>query len=330
MLEARQAVADKFSTEETKISPDHVFFSFGCSGALFNTMSVLCEIGDNVLVPCPGFPLALPISQNINIELKQYNLLPEQGWQIDLEHLKSQIDSKTKAILVNNPSNPCGSCFTRQHMEEIIAVADEFKLPIIADEVYHGLSYDPERPFVSFGNLSKNVPVIACGAISKVYCLPGWRCGWSIVYNNHGYFDDVIDAFLKHSMILLHPNTLVQASLPKILREVPQEHMDGLRAKLLASSTAAFNFIKDIRGVTPIKPSAAMYMMIKIEMDEFEGFEDDVDFCHKLLLDQNCLTFPSKCFFQKGFFRIIICTKVEILKDFAERLQTFCDKHYKK
>ena len=106
--------------------------------------------------------------------------------------------------------------------------------------------------------------------------------------------------------------------------------MDNMKGKLLASSSAAYDFIKDIRGVTPIKPSAAMYMMIRIEMDEFEGFEDDVDFCHKLLLDQNCLTFPSKCFFQTGFFRIIICTKVEILKDFAERLQAFCNKHYKK
>lgn len=88
-------------------------------------------------------------------------------------------------------------------------VADEYKIPIIADEVYYGLSYDENRPFISIPLLTKTVPVIACGALSKIYCLPGWRCGWNIVYNNSGYFDHVLDNLQKHSMILLHPNSLV-------------------------------------------------------------------------------------------------------------------------
>lgn len=68
-----------------------------------------------------------------------------------MDHLRSLVTPKTKAILVNNPSNPCGSCFTQEHVMEILALADELKIPIIADEVYYGLSYDPERPFVSIG-----------------------------------------------------------------------------------------------------------------------------------------------------------------------------------
>ena len=109
---------------------------------------------------------------------------------------------------MNNPSNPCGSSFTAEHIQEILAVADEFKLPIIADEVYYGLSYDEERPFISFGNATTTVPVITCCALSKIYCVPGWRLGWNIVYNHSGYFDDVLKNLSLHSMILLHPNTL--------------------------------------------------------------------------------------------------------------------------
>merc|ERR1711994_57171 len=117
--------------------------------------------------------------------------------------MRAKITPKTSAILVNNPSNPCGSCFTKKHMDAILAVAEEHKIPLIADEVYYGLSYNPAKPFHSFGTATTTVPVICTGAISKIYCLPGWRCGWTIVYNNSGYFDDVIENLGKHSTILL-------------------------------------------------------------------------------------------------------------------------------
>ena len=230
------------------------------------------------------------------------------------------MNDRTKAILINNPANPVGSCFTAEHIREIIAVADELKIPIIADEVYYGMSYDPERPFVSFGNSTSTVPIICTGALSKAYSLPGWRLGWTIVYNHQGYFDDVLGRLAKHSMIQLHPNSLVQHALPRILKEVPDSYFEGVRQRLAASSEAAFTRLQAIRGVTPIKSSAAMYMMVRIDFDEFKDFESDVDFCSKFLQEQNVLTYPSKCFFMPGFFRMIICTSLEVIADFGDRL----------
>ncbi len=84
---------------------------------------------------------------------------------------------------MNNPCNPFGACLTAEHIQEILAIADEFKIPIIADEVYYGLSFDPERPFVSIGKSTTTVPVICTGALSKIYWLPGCRCGWPVVYD---------------------------------------------------------------------------------------------------------------------------------------------------
>ena len=102
-----------------------------------------------------------------------------------------------------------------------------------------------------------------------------------------------------------------------------------MKQKLAASSQAAFTRLSTIRGVTPIRSSAAMYMMVRIDFEEFEDITDDVDFCKRLLHEQNCLTFPSKCFFEDGFFRMIICTTPETINSFGDRLQTFCDAHYK-
>lgn len=114
----------------------------GCSGALQNTISVLCDVGDRLLVPAPGFPLCRPICESLGVEYCKYNLLPEKNWEIDLADLESKINAKTKAILVNNPSNPCGSCWTQEHQEAILALAEKHKIPLICDEVYYGLSFD--------------------------------------------------------------------------------------------------------------------------------------------------------------------------------------------
>ena len=72
-----------------------------------------------------------------------------------------------------------------------------------------------------------------------------------------------------------------------------------------------------------------MYMMVRIEIDMFKDIEDDIQFCKMLLAEQNCLTFPSQCFFEKNFFRMIICTKEETINAFGDRLEEFCAAHMK-
>jgi len=119
----------------------------------------------------------------------------------------------------------------------------------------------------------------------------------------------------------------VQFALPKILKEVPDSHFEDMKQKLALSSHTAFARLSSIRGVTPIRSSAAMYMMIQIQLDLFPDISDETDFCIKLLKEQNCLTFPSSCFFQPGLFRIILCTKPETINLFGDRLEAFCAKH---
>jgi len=259
-----------------------------------------------------------------------YRLDPDKNWEIDLADLESKIDASVKAILVNNPSNPCGSCWTREHMEAILALSDKHGVPLICDEVYHGLTYDEERPFISFGNLTTKTPLICVGSISKILCVPGWRLGWSIVYNHQGYFDKVINNLGLQSMILLHPCSLVQAALPRILAEVPESHFTGMKEKLKATSEVAFERFSKIPGMIPVKSSAAMYMMVCIDMNHFEGIEDDVDFVKKFLAEQNAFCFPSKCFNAKNMFRVVLCVKVETINTFADRLEAFCASHAKK
>lgn len=166
---------------------------------MYNSIAALCEVGDNILAPRPGFPLCLPIAQNLGLDLKFYDLLPERSWEIDLDSLRSQVDDRTKAILINNPSNPCGSCFSKAHLAQILEVANEAKIPIISDEVYYGLTYEEGVEFHTLASIPSDVPIICLSSISKTYFLPGWRLGWCIVYNRHNYFDEVIENLHKHN-----------------------------------------------------------------------------------------------------------------------------------
>ena len=92
--------------------------------------------GDNMLLPQPGFALYQIIAEHYSSNCKFYNLTPESGWEADLAHMESLIDDRTRCILVNNPSNPCGSVFSKSHLQGILAIAEKHRLPIIADEIY--------------------------------------------------------------------------------------------------------------------------------------------------------------------------------------------------
>lgn len=113
----------------------------GCSSALEYCILALADKGQNILVPRPGFCLYQTLSEGLGIEVRFYELLPEKQWQVDLKQLESLIDENTAALLINNPSNPCGSVFTKEHLEDLLAICEKFFLPIIADEVSYIHTY---------------------------------------------------------------------------------------------------------------------------------------------------------------------------------------------
>lgn len=132
--EARRAVA-KYSFHQGHVSPNDVILCSGCSTSLDMAICALADRGHNILIPRPGFSLYQTLAVSYGVEVRWYNLLPERQWEIDLEQLESLIDEDTAAVIVNNPNNPCGSVYTREHLKKILDLAEKYYLPIIADEV---------------------------------------------------------------------------------------------------------------------------------------------------------------------------------------------------
>lgn len=125
----------KYVSHQGEVTSNDIILCSGCSSALDLCISAIAEKGQNILIPRPGFPLYKTLAKALDIECRSYNLLPERQWEIDLKQLENLIDDKTAAIIITNPSNPCGSVFNRKHLQKIVDIAEKYFLPIIADEV---------------------------------------------------------------------------------------------------------------------------------------------------------------------------------------------------
>jgi tyrosine aminotransferase len=167
---ARAAIAKHYSTEDVEFTSDDVVIASGCSGALELALTALLDTGTNLLVPAPGFPLYEVIANSHGAGVKPYRLDPATGWECDLENMESQIDENTRGILINNPSNPCGSVFSEGHLEDIIRLAAKHKLPIVADEVYGGMTFGDVK-YVPLSTVSAKLggiaPIISSSGLAK-------------------------------------------------------------------------------------------------------------------------------------------------------------------
>ncbi|XP_052816861.1 tyrosine aminotransferase-like isoform X2 [Mya arenaria] len=326
--QARQAVADYSSSETSHVDAKDVVLTSGCSGALDLCITCLANPGQNILIPCPGFSIYKTLAESIGVKVKHYSLLPERSWEIDLNYLESLIDDNTAAIIVNSPSNPCGSVYSRKHLQDILRVAEMHKVPIIADEIYEHFVFSGTE-YHSLASLTDTVPVLSCSGLTKRFLVPGWRLGWIVINDRNNIFQEEVRHGLQClSQKILGPNTLVQAAVPEILAHTsPSFYTDTLQF-IEANAKLFFKKISAIPGLKPVMPQGAMYMMIGIEMEHFPEYKNDVVFTESLVTEQSVFCLPATCFDYPNFFRVVLTVPQEKLNEACERIAEFCERHY--
>ncbi|XP_076297194.1 tyrosine aminotransferase isoform X2 [Lasioglossum baleicum] len=201
---AKEAVAEYSSSEFVKVKAEDVILCSGCSCALDLCITALAREGQNILIPRPGFSIYRTLAEGLGITVKSYDLRPELNWEIDLDDLESRIDESTAAIIINNPSNPCGSVFSRDHILDILDVAARYYVPIIADEIYEYMVF-PGRSFYSFASLSTEVPILSCSGLTKRFLVPGWRMGWIIIHDRLNILEKESHSKLAYDCVVKIP-----------------------------------------------------------------------------------------------------------------------------
>ncbi|XP_064399060.1 tyrosine aminotransferase-like [Halichondria panicea] len=326
ILETREAVAQYFSRPQAPLTAQDVVMTSSCSGAMDITAMVLCNPGQSILLPMPCFGLWKALAEARGVIVKYYNLLPDKGWEADLDSLEGAIDSTTAAIVVVNPSNPCGSVFSRAHLKAIVDVAQRHHLPIIADEIYDGMAFSGHE-FVCVAEVSDSVPVLSCGAVSKIFMIPGWRLGWILIHDRNGAFQQQVRPGLgRLSRKILGPCTLVQAALPDILTNVPDSYKQRNLEFLERNARKCFEKLSKVDGLTPFMPAGAMYMMVNIDLERFR-FGSDVDFIKALLIEESVFVMPGKAFCAQSCFRVVLILPDDKISEACKRIAKFCSKH---
>ncbi|KAM9816537.1 tyrosine aminotransferase isoform X1 [Syngnathus typhle] len=328
-LKSRQVLANFYSCPEASIEAEDVILTSGCSQAIDLVISGLCNPRDNILVPRPGFSLYKTLALSLGIEVRLYNLLPENSWEVDLQHLESLVDDKTSLLIVTNPSNPCGSVFTKEHLQKILTVASRNCLPILADEIYGNMVF-PGCDCPSLASLSSDVPIISCGGLAKRWLVPGWRLGWILIHDRKNIFGPEIRHGLgKLTQRILGPCTIVQGALEGILNNTRLGFYDDTIHFIKSNAEICFKELSTVPGLNPIMPSGAMYLMIGIDIKSFPDCHNDVDFTQRLVIEQSVFCLPATAFEYPNYFRIVVTVPEQMMMEACGRIREFCLHHYR-
>ncbi|KAF8286332.1 tyrosine aminotransferase [Trypanosoma cruzi] len=335
--EAREAVATWWRNsfvhkEELKstIVKDNVVLCSGGSHGILMAITAICDAGDYALVPQPGFPHYETVCKAYGIGMHFYNCRPENDWEADLDEIRRLKDDKTKLLIVTNPSNPCGSNFSRKHVEDIVRLAEELRLPLFSDEIYAGMVFkgkDPNATFTSVADFETTVPRVILGGTAKNLVVPGWRLGWLLYVDPHGNGPSFLEGLKRVGMLVCGPCTVVQAALGEALLNTPQEHLDQIVAKIEESAMYLYNHIGECIGLAPTMPRGAMYLMSRIDSEKYRDIKTDVEFFEKLLEEENVQVLPGTIFHAPGFTRLTTTRPVEVYREAVERVKTFCQRH---
>jgi aspartate aminotransferase len=254
--ELKDAVIQKFQRDnQLTYKRSQILISCGGKHSFYNLAQALFDRGDEVIIPAPywvSYPpmIALAEATPVIIETKE-----ENGFKVTPEELKKAITPRTKALVLNSPSNPTGSAYTKKELEKIAEVAISQKIFVIADEIYEKIVYDgfEFRSIASLGEEIKNRTIIVHG-VAKTYAMTGWRIGYTAGP------EEIISAMSNiQSQSTSNPTSISQKASVEALVG-PQEEV----RKMVSAFTERRNYIVDrlneIPGVSCFKPMGAFYV----------------------------------------------------------------------
>ncbi|XP_071691329.1 nicotianamine aminotransferase 1-like [Rutidosis leptorrhynchoides] len=329
---ARRAIAEYLSKDlPYKLSSDDVFLTAGANHGIEVVLTLLGRPGANILFPRPNYPIYEARASFSPLEVRHFDLLPDKGWEVDLDGVKALADHNTVAIVLINPGNPCGNVFTFDHMKKIAETARDLGILVIADEVYAHQVFG-DKPFIPMGVLGDIAPVMTLGSLSKRWIVPGWRFGWIALTDPTGILQETgIASSLKSCLtITADPPTVIQGAISSVIKKTPDSFFININKLLKESADLFYERIKEIPLLTcPHKPEGSMFAMVKLNLSAFNDVVDDTDFCMKLAKEETMVLFPGNAVCLKNWVRVSFATDPAVLEDAIGRLKQFCLRHAK-
>lgn len=301
-----------------------IFVSTGASEAIELCLTALLNPGDNILLPYPGYPLYTSVVGKLSAEINPYYLHEENNWNLDIAHIESRINERTKGIVIINPNNPTGAIYPPETLKQLIDLAEKYNLVIFSDEIYDKLCFHGES-YTSLASLTQKVPVITFNGLSKSYIVPGFRIGWAIFSGPIDIMKDYIDGVNKMVRARLCANHPMQYGIKPAL-ELNQSHIQHTLNELEKRNKITVEMLNDIPEISCVSPRAAFYAFPSLHIPD-----DDLDFVTDLIKDTGVVTVHGSGFGQKPgtkHLRVVFLPEEKLLIEAYEKIRDFSRKRY--
>lgn len=326
IIPARRAIVTRYEVIDgfPAFDVDDVYLGNGVSELISMTTQALLNDGDEVLIPSPDYPLWTAATSLAGGKPVHYLCDEEDDWNPSIEDIRSKVTDKTKAIVVINPNNPTGAVYSREVLQQIVDVAREHDLLILADEIYDRILYDGAQ-HINIASLAPDLLCITYNGLSKAYRVAGYRAGWMVVtgpkQNARGFI---------HGLELL-AGTRLCANVPA--QHAIQVALGGRQSiyeltceggRLHKQRNITWEKLNEIPGVSCVKPMGALYAFPKLDLDYYD-IHDDAQLMLDILRAEKILLVHGTGFNwpRPDHFRVVTLPWASQLENAIERLGNF-------
>ena len=324
---ARKAVMHETQKQGIQgVTLDDIYLGNGASELIVMATNGLLNDGDELLLPAPDYPLWTAAASLSGGTPVHYLCDESNGWMPDIEDIRRKITPHTKGIVVINPNNPTGALYSRELLEQIVAIAREHQLVIFADEVYDKVLYD-DVVHTPLASLSQDVLTLTFNSLSKSYRSCGYRAGWMVLSGDKKNAADYIEGLNMLSNMRLCSNVPGQWAIQTALGGY--QSINELVAKggrLRRQRDLAYEAITAIPGVTCVKPTAALYMFPRLDPAVYP-IADDRQFFLELLQETRVMLVQGTGFnwHSPDHFRIVFLPHEDDLREAIGRVAKFLE-----
>ncbi len=329
---ARKAVMHETQKQGIKgVTLDDIYLGNGASELIAMATNTLLDDGDELLLPAPDYPLWTAVTSLSGGTPVHYLCDEANGWMPNLDDIRAKITPRTKGIVVINPNNPTGVIYSDALLREIVSIAREHGLVILADEVYDKVLYDGAK-HTAMASLSQDVLTLTFNSLSKSYRSCGYRAGWLVVSGDKKSAADYIEGLNMLSNMKLCANVPGQWAIQTALggyQSINDLTCEG--GRLRRQRDLAYELITAIPGVTCVKPQAALYMFPRLDPKVYP-IEDDRIFFLELLRETKVMLVQGTGFNwpTPDHFRIVFLPHEEDLREAINRIAIFLEGYRKR
>ena len=320
LLIARKAIADYYTTLGASVAPEHILLTASTSEAYSFLFKLLCNAGDEVIVPLPSYPLLEYLCQLNDVALQQYRLVYDGEWHVDFESLQSAFTSRTRAIVLVHPNNPTGSYLKQNEFEQVCTMADEHQCAVIADEVFQPYSFFPDARRANVLALKSSTLLFSLNGISKLLGLPQLKLSWIVINGTSLHTAEALNRLDIIADTFLSVNTPAQVALPKLLGQL-QCIGEQIRKRVCSNYQMLQNIFKD-STVSVFHGEGGWYGIL-----QFPQFHNDDEWAVELVLQQRILVHPGHFFEMKQNSCIVLSLlpSPDVFADALSRIRMFVE-----